>query len=171
MLCRYAKEVRGEECRFQANTADYKAFIGFHILMAINYLPSIDDYWKRDLYLHYPPVADRISRDHFRELSRYLHFVDNTTLHPRGNPLHDRLGKVRPIIEHLEKRFAQVYEPNRELSVDEAMIKFQGRSSIKQYMPMKPTKRGIKVWVLADGINGFFPGSMFTLGKRTTALT
>ena len=35
------------------------------------------------------------------------------------------------------------------------MIKFQGRSSLKQYMPMKPTKRGIKVWVLADEY-GFF---------------
>ncbi len=30
------------------------------------------------------------------------------------------------------------------------MIKFQGRSSLKQYMPMKPIKRGTKVWVLGD---------------------
>ena len=37
------------------------------------------------------------------------------------------------------------------------MIKFQGRSSLKQYMPMKPIKRGIKVWTLADK-NGFFSG-------------
>ena len=36
------------------------------------------------------------------------------------------------------------------------MIKFQGRSSLKQYMPMKPIKRGIKVWVLADSHTGYF---------------
>lgn len=30
------------------------------------------------------------------------------------------------------------------------MILFKGRSSIKQYMPMKPIKRGYKVWVQAD---------------------
>ena len=28
--------------------------------------------------------------------------------------------------------------------MDEAMIKFQGRSSLKQYVPFKPVKRGIK---------------------------
>ena len=39
------------------------------------------------------------------------------------------------------------------MAVDEAMIKFQGRSSLKQNMPMKP---GIKVWVLADSSNGYF---------------
>ena len=49
-----------------------------------------------------------------------------------------------------------MYKPGREVAVDEAMIKFQGRSSMKQYMPLKPVKRGIKVWVLADSNNGYF---------------
>ena len=31
-----------------------------------------------------------------------------------------------------------------------------GRSSMKQYMPMKPVKRGLKVWVMADAVNGYF---------------
>ena len=33
---------------------------------------------------------------------------------------------------------------------------FAGRSSMKQYMPLKPTKRGFKVWVRADAITGYF---------------
>ena len=49
-----------------------------------------------------------------------------------------------------------MYAPHKEIAVDEAMIKFQGRSSLKQYLPKKPTKRGIKVWVLADSKNGYF---------------
>ena len=49
------------------------------------------------------------------------------------------------------------------MTVDEAMIKFQGRSSLKQYLPMKPTKHGIKVWVLGDANNGYFLNlSVFT---------
>ena len=31
-----------------------------------------------------------------------------------------------------------------------------GRSSMKQYMPQKPVKRGFKVWVRADAVNGYF---------------
>ena len=35
------------------------------------------------------------------------------------------------------------------------MIPFKGRLSIKQYMKDKPTKWGIKVFVLADSRNGY----------------
>jgi hypothetical protein len=50
--------------------------------------------------------------------------------------------------------------------VDEAMIKFQGRSSLKQYMPKKPIKRGIKTWVLGDSTNGYFSRFEIYTGKK-----
>ena len=34
-------------------------------------------YWSTDPALHYSPVADQITRDRFREISCFLHFVDN----------------------------------------------------------------------------------------------
>ena len=163
---RYAKQVKGEECGFQASEEEYFAFFGIHILMAINDLPSLDDYWKRDEFLRYSPIADRIPRDRFRYLSRYLHFANNETLHSRGTAGHDRLGKVRPVIDHMSQKFAEVYNPHMEVSVDEAMIKFQGRSSLKQYMPKKPVKRGIKVWVLGDAQNGYFTRFDVYTGKK-----
>ena len=49
----------------------------------------------------------------------------------------------------------EAYIPSRDIVVDESMIPFQGRSSLKQLMPMKPVKRGIKVWCLAYSSNGF----------------
>ena len=63
---------------------------------------------------------------------------------------------MRPLLSYLEEKFKSIYDPGQDLAVDEAMIKFQGRSSLKQYMPMKPIKRGIKVWVLGDSKNGYF---------------
>ena len=124
--------------------------------MGLNHLPSINDYWSRDHHYHYAPIADLISRQRFRDISRYLHFVNNDHLVPRSDPSYDRLGKIRPLIEHLSEKFEALYNATKNLAVDEAMIKFQGRSSLKQYMPMKPIKRGIKVWVLADSANGYF---------------
>ena len=79
---------------------DVKAFLGFSILMGINVLPSIGDYWQRDKTLRYAPIADRITRDRFRYISRYLRFVDNSTLAPRGSPNYNRLGKVQPLIDY-----------------------------------------------------------------------
>ena len=92
------------------------------------------------------------------------------TLVPRGEDGHDRLGKVRPLIDHLSTKFAETYEPHRDVAVDEAMIKFQGRSSLKQYMPLKPTKRGIKVWVAADSTNGYFSRFEVYTGKKKNTI-
>ncbi len=118
--------------------------------MGINSLPSLEDYWKEDKVYHYRPVADKIPRARFREISRYTHYVDNSTLSLPGSPGYDRLGKVRPLINFLQTQFRIINTPGRELVVDEAMIMFLGRSSLKQYiyMPMKPIKRQIKVCFL-----------------------
>ena len=122
---RYASQVMGDE-KFQEwramNVDELKAFLGFIILMAIIHLPSIDDYWLHDPFMHYTPIADRISRDRFRELSRYLHFVDNTTLLPQDSAEYDRLGKVLPLIDHLSQKFKSLYKVNREVAVDEAEV-------------------------------------------------
>ena len=46
------------------------------------------------------------------------------------------------------------------------MIKFKGRSSIKQYLPLKPIKRGYKVWCLCDPITGYLFNYQIYLGKE-----
>ena len=51
--------------------------------------------------------------------------------------------------------FQNLFVPGRDVSVDEAMIKYKGRSSIKQYMPNKPIKRGFNIWMLADSETGY----------------
>lgn len=37
--------------------------------------------------------------------------------------MHDRLGKVRPLINHLSSKFSSLYDPSKDVAVDEAMIK------------------------------------------------
>ncbi len=71
--------------------------------------------------------------------------MSNSTLDPRTDPNYDRIGKVRPLMNYLCGKFKSLYNPGKEVAVDEAMIKFQGRSSLKQYMPKKPIRRGMKV--------------------------
>ena len=128
--------------------------------------PSVSDFWSKDLAFHHPIIAERISRDRYRDIIRFTHYVDNSTLAAPGTLEYDRLGKVRPLLEHLQERFRSVYNPGREVAVDEAMIKFQGRSSLKQYIKNKPVKREIKVWVLADSANGYFSRLEVYTGRK-----
>ena len=45
--------------------------------------------------------------------------------------------------------------PHEQVAVDECMVPFCGRLSFKQYHKDKPTKWGIKVWMLADSHMGY----------------
>jgi len=52
-------------------------------------------------------------------------------------------------------KFTYAYQTSCELAVYEAMIGFKRRFFLKQYLPTKPTKWGIKAWGLADSANGY----------------
>ena len=145
---------------------ELKAYFGFMILMGIVKLPSIADYWKRDEVFNYVPISSRITRDRFFEIQRYLHFSDNSPLVAPGNDGYDRLGKIRPVIEMILEQILTVYNPHKEVSIDEAMIPFKGRSSMKQYIPNKPVKRGFKVWTRADATNGYISEFYVYTGKE-----
>jgi len=110
----------------------------------------------------------------FLKIIRFLHLNDNTKMLPRSSLEFDRLYKIRPMIKHLNAVFPEMFSPSRFMSVDESMIAFTGRTTMKQYMPLKPIKRGFKVWVLACSFTGYIysfdiytgkaPGGEITLG-------
>ena len=153
---RYAEQsLQGTDKEWSTIAEEIRAYFGFMILMGINRLPEIRDYWSNNEYLRYSPIADRITRDRFEQITRYLHFADNDSLPERGEEGFSRLQKVDPIISALKQNFQKAYYPHCQVSIDEAMIPFKGRSSMKQYVPLKPVKRGFKVWAMADSLNGY----------------
>ena len=141
---------------------DIWAFLGFSIMMGLNRVPALHQYWScKDLYYN-RAIASKISRDRFIAILRYIHFVANqpesttTTCTSQSSPLPlDRLWKVRPVISAVLDACRGNYHPHREQAIDEAMVGFKGRSCMKQYLPKKPTKRGFKIWVRADSHNGY----------------
>ena len=106
-------------------------------------LPSAADYWSTDSMLGVLGISAGVTIDHFKALLSCLHLNDNSKAVPRNQPGHDRLHKIRPMIDRLPQT---LYNPPKEQSIDKAMVGFNGRNAMKQYIPMKPTKRGLKVW-------------------------
>lgn len=51
---------------------------------------------------------------------------------------------IDEVISCWKKTFTNTRSDSTYQSIDESMEKFKGRSAIKQYMPLKPIKRGIK---------------------------
>ena len=91
----------------------------------------------------------------FELLLRFLHLNDSRKQHPRGDPNYDKLYKIRPFLDTIVSNFKIVYLPRQNVSIDESIVGFKGRLSFVQYMPKKPTKWGIKAWVLAEFDTGY----------------
>ena len=75
---------------------------------------------------------------------------------------------MRPIFDYILNKCKTNFKPTKNISVDEGMIAFRGRLSFRQYMPAKPTKYGIKVWMTADSSNGYVLNFDVYLGKEGT---
>jgi hypothetical protein len=69
---------------------------------------------------------------------------------PKKGEEHDKLYKIRPLLEMLSKTYLKSNRPTKIQAIDEAMIRFKGRLKIKQHMPLNPIKRGYKVWIRAN---------------------
>lgn len=86
----------------------------------------------------------------FEKISRYFHLNDNTTQGPRGTQGFDRLHKIRPVLDATRTTFKSEMNPPQQQSIDEGMIKYKGRFFARQYMPSKPVKRGLKIFMRCD---------------------
>ena len=66
----YAKQcLANTSTVWQTTASEIRAYIGFQILMGINQLPEIRNYWAKDDKLHYNSIASQISRNRFEEIA------------------------------------------------------------------------------------------------------
>ena len=53
-----------------------------------------------------------------------------------------------------------------EYSIDETMVAYRGRLGIRQYLPSKPVKYGIKIYALANSSNGYVRKWLIYTGRK-----
>ena len=101
-------------------------------------------------------VSSIMSTIRFQQIFCYLHLADNAHQIPADQPGHDKLYKVRNLLDILSRQFQYNYTPTEDVTIDEAMIPFKGRLGFKQYyMKDNSTKWGIKAFTLSDATNGY----------------
>ena len=142
---------------------DLRGFVGLNIVMGYHTLPSYKLYWSNQPDLAVPLMPSTMSKTRFEQFLSNLHVNDDAD---QNHPAHDKLWKLRPLLDSLNNNFIKFYDIKQEQSIDESMILFKGRSCLKQYCPMKPIKRGFKMWVRADS-DGYMSRFEVYQGKGT----
>jgi hypothetical protein len=105
-------------------------------------------------------------RNRFEAISSFFHVV---TPDEEIQLAEDPLKKIRPLYESIKSKCLELYQPLRELSVDERMVKSKARTHFRQYIRNKPTKWGFKFWVLADPTGFTINFELYQGKKRATA--
>ena len=146
-----------------------ESFLGLVVLMGINDLPNRKLYWSKDMVFHNTFISSIVSRDRFLEIFYNLHLAHNSLKPKRESKDYSKIYKVKNFTEIMRRDFQKNYNFGCCGTIDESMIKFKGRSSIKQYLPLKPIKRGYKVWCLCDPITAYLFNYQIYLGKEETS--
>jgi len=150
----------------ETNSNEMQAYIALQIAMGLNNKPELPDYWGT-YWLTANTFCDIMSRNRYQLLTTFLHFCDNSTRVPRGEEGYDPLFKIRQVINIVDPRYQTAYVPDKELAIDESMIKFKGRIFFRQYMPAKPTMWGIKTFALCESNTGYALRFIIYTGKNT----
>ena len=134
----------------QSDSGEIMILLGCSLIMGYNKLPKVKDYWSSAPSLGNATLKQAISRDRFALLSSKLYF--NEPERPQGA---SKTYYIDELIECVKTLFPAARSESTFQSIDESMTKFKGRSSFKQYMPLKSVERGIKIWERCDSRTGY----------------
>lgn len=126
------------------------AMLGCLLYMGMVSMNDTKDYWAADT--RQPFVADAFPRDRFLALLWNLRFNEQAELEAAQQ---DKLHPLRILIDHIHDAASKYFCPGEMQSLDEAMVAFKGRSSMRQHIAKKKSPTGFKVWMLVDSATNF----------------
>nr|XP_012623493.1 piggyBac transposable element-derived protein 4 isoform X2 [Microcebus murinus] len=105
-----------------------------------------------DFESHIPFFRSVFKRERFLQIFWMLHLKNDQK---SSKSLRTRTEKVNCFLSYLEMKFRERFCPGREIAVDEAVVGFKGKVHFITYNPKKPTKWGIRLYVLSDSKCGY----------------
>ncbi|XGW19881.1 hypothetical protein V3C99_003598 [Haemonchus contortus] len=138
---------------------EFHKFLAICFHMSIEKRSSLKEYWSTRVIYSGSLAARLMTRNRFIEILNSLHFADNDT-----SDKSNRLYKVQPVIDSMNKAFGDVYKPEKDICIDETMVPFRWKVMFRQYIHGKRHKYGIKLYKLCSN-GGYTCRFMVYAGK------
>lgn len=127
------------------------------IHMGLEQLPRIEDYWASTMF-RTSHMGSFMSARRFQDIRSCLHVGvgADEDMDDGADIGDDKIGKVRWILQEFRRRCQDVYIPSQNISYDEMMLKTKSQfCPIKQRMPLKPIRDGVKVFAACEAKTGY----------------
>ncbi|XP_065568964.1 piggyBac transposable element-derived protein 1-like [Artemia franciscana] len=115
-----------EGCNLCLTVEELKVFMSIILLLGVIKVPYYRMHWEAAT--RYPKISDKMGRQRFAKIKRFLHFNDNSKAKKSGEQGFDKLYKIRPVLGHIRSKFLEV-TPEENHSIDEQMILSRGEAA------------------------------------------
>lgn len=139
---------------------EFLKFLALEITIGTLGYPRLDMYWSKATAI--PCFSQCMTRPRFHSIRNNLKFTTATTNS-------DKLYKIRPLVDAFTQKL-YIIPKDENLCVDEMMIPFKGKTALRQYMPKKPIKWGIKVFCLCSSKGMIYDFEIYQ-GKGTVSIS
>lgn len=120
-------------------------FLALNIWMELDRRDTIASYWSTKFIYKNEIATNTMSRNRFQELMCNIYFGKNEII-----TKDDRLGKIQPLIDLIQKRYQTLYIPEEDIVIDQTLVPWRGQLIFHQYLPEKARKYGIKFFKLSS---------------------
>ena len=126
------------------------AYFGCCIILSINPCKQLRHVFSKDPFMCNQGIKAVFTLKRFQKIGQYLCMCDKQLEPDRESPNYDKGYKVRMILDALNECFPAYYQHSEYVCVDESTESCKSRLDFLQYNPMKPIKRGLKLFCLCD---------------------
>ncbi|XP_037867130.1 piggyBac transposable element-derived protein 4 isoform X8 [Bombyx mori] len=153
------------------NVNELYTYFAIVLAMGVVIKTRLTEYWNtsNDIFST-PGFSTEMSYDRFHLLSACLHFNNNkdcnSALLTRPQA---KLFKIKPIIDHLNRKFSELYSLSQNVALDESLTMWKGWLEINQFIPNKAATVGIKTFELCESQTGYLWRFEVYAGHDTSA--
>ena len=173
----HAREIKEKSDRFrwekELTEEEFFAFLGLLILSSVqksknqcltelwhdHSCPDLATYWRSCANAALLTCYDQwgltvfpatMSINQFRNIQRAWRFDDKSTRDQRIVDSGNQGAAVQEIMDIFVNSCRRSYRCGTSVTIDEQLVSFHGRCRFRMYIPRKPGKYGLKMWVMAD---------------------
>lgn len=153
-----------DEKWYPVTVDEMKGYVALSILMTQVKKPCVQMNWSKRVIIYTPIYEQTMPYRRFLVITRFLHFADNNYLH-KG----DKMCKVRNVVNYFNEKFEELYTPNEHVSIDESLMKFNGRLGCVVFVRIKRARYGIKFYKLCESSSGYCLSFKIYTGQSQTS--
>ena len=163
----YSQNVTSIEKSKEITMIELKAFIGLLLLAGLlgKSRTDLKCLWRRSP-LESSIFKATISRSRFQKIIACLRFDDKKTREERKKT--DKFTAIREVWSYFQDNMQKCYRPGSNITIDEQLLGFRGKCPFRQYMPKKPDKYGLKIWLCVDVDSHYVFNAFPYLGRQPT---